>query len=188
MHLCFQLLYLHFDVMQNTFNYKKSDVTFVFNAVSIIGSITLKESSWDSIKTTSVGEHLTKMSTFLKIMHSSTLMFNHFPFSKLSSSLEILNGFESLNVTGLRYCCSVSWSSNKRDGSCVWGAFSLKIKCSHSVLKQRIDSYQKTHKGNKRHKMQWGAGRQGADWFVICIIKFFLKKSDPKQVKNLLNL
>lgn len=39
--------------------------------VSIIGSITLKESSWDSIKTTS-----------------------------LSSSLEILNGFESLNVTG----------------------------------------------------------------------------------------
>lgn len=86
------------------FNYKMSDVTFVFNAVSIIGSITLKDSSWSSTETTSVGKHLTKMSTFLKIMHSSALMFHQFLFSKLSSSLEILNGFESLNVTGLRYC------------------------------------------------------------------------------------
>lgn len=81
---------------------------FVFKTVNIIGSVTMKDTAWDSSKTTSVGNtSLAEMNSkslnmFTTLSHLTDLCLSFFP--KLSSYFETLNGFEYLNVTSLRYC------------------------------------------------------------------------------------
>lgn len=87
---------------------------FVFNTVKIIGSVTMKDTTWDSSKTTLVGNtSLTEMNSkslnmFTTLSHLTDLCLSFFP--KLSSQFETLNGFEYLNVTSLRYCAVHTWS------------------------------------------------------------------------------